>query len=56
LTATPAGATKRRLVLVIVFVTGACDPIATDRLGTMRAWRQAMIRHVGEDWAYWADF
>jgi len=37
-------------------LTDDYNPINTYRLGANRRWRQAMIRHIGEDWAYWADF
>jgi hypothetical protein len=37
-------------------LTDDFNPINTYRLGANRLWRQAMIRHIGEDWAYWADF
>jgi len=37
-------------------LTDDYNPINTYRLGANRLWRQAMIRHIGEDWAYWADF
>jgi spermidine synthase len=32
------------------------DPIHTYRLGATRAWRRAMVQHIGPDRAYWADF
>lgn len=32
------------------------NPIQTYRLGATRAWRVAMVRHIGAEWAYWADF
>ena len=37
-------------------LTDDYNPINVYRLGATRTWRQAMIRLIGEDWAYWADF
>lgn len=37
-------------------LTDDFNPIQTYRLGATRSWRRAMIAHIGEDWAYWADF
>jgi spermidine synthase len=37
-------------------LTDDYNPINVYRLGATRRWRQAMILHIGEDWAYWADF
>ena len=37
-------------------LTDDYNPINVYRLGATRLWRQQMIRYVGEDWAYWADF
>ncbi|MGH7730886.1 MAG: fused MFS/spermidine synthase [Candidatus Eiseniibacteriota bacterium] len=37
-------------------LTDDYNPINVYRLGVNRRWRQDMIRHIGEDWAYWADF
>ena len=37
-------------------LTDDYNPINVYRLGATRLWRQAMIRLIGEDWAYWADF
>jgi spermidine synthase len=38
------------------FLTDDYNPINVYRLGATRSWRRAMIRYIGEDWAYWADF
>ena len=37
-------------------LTDDYNPINLYRLGATRVWRQAMIRLIGEEWAYWADF
>jgi spermidine synthase len=37
-------------------LTDDFNPIQTYRLGATRLWRQLMIRHVGEDWAFWTEF
>lgn len=37
-------------------LTDDFNPINVHRLGATRRWREMMIRHIGEDWAYWADF
>jgi spermidine synthase len=37
-------------------LTDDYNPINVYRLGATRLWRSQMIRYVGEDWAYWADF
>ena len=37
-------------------LTDDYNPINVYRLGAARLWRRQMIRYVGEDWAYWADF
>lgn len=37
-------------------LTDDFNPINLHRLGATRRWREMMIRHIGEDWAYWADF
>ena len=37
-------------------LTDDYNPSHTYRLGATRAWRIAMVRHIGAEWAYWADF
>ena len=37
-------------------LTDDYNPINVYRLGATRLWRKQMIRYVGDDWAYWADF
>ena len=37
-------------------LTDDYNPLNIYRVGATRLWRQRMIRHIGEDWAYWADF
>jgi spermidine synthase len=37
-------------------LTDDFNPIQNYRLGATRLWRQLMIRHVGEDWAFWSAF
>jgi spermidine synthase len=37
-------------------LTDDYNPINVYRLGVNRRWRQAMMRHIGDDWSYWGDF
>lgn len=39
-----------------VLLTDDFNPINVYRLGVTRQWRKDMISHIGENWAYWADF
>ena len=37
-------------------LTDDYNPLNAYRLGANRLWRAQMIRYVGKDWGYWADF
>ncbi len=37
-------------------LTDDFNPIQTYRLGATRLWRRLMLRHVGQDWAFWTEF
>jgi spermidine synthase len=37
-------------------LTDDFNPINTYRVAASRSWREAMIRSIGADWTFWADF